>query len=156
MIFSNSDLPHQVKRMFKVMARPKHNELQFTWNTKFQFWQKLMIYGLIRPYSSIRNRKNVLRNFFLMVENQKSDSIFFVLLSKSIENVSLFRPTSVPRCSAKICYSPYVVLQTQVNSFSSTSCAFLCQRFEIWLRKFLWITPITIAKFSTQLHGCGS
>ena len=44
MIFSNSDLPHQVKRMFKVMARPTHNELQFTWNTKFQFWQKFMIY----------------------------------------------------------------------------------------------------------------
>ena len=40
-----------------------HNELQFTQNMKFQFWQKLMIYGLIRPYLSIKSRKNVL-NFF--------------------------------------------------------------------------------------------
>ena len=46
-----------------------------------------MIYGLIRPYLSIKSRKNVLKIFFLMVENQKSDSKFFGLLSKSSENV---------------------------------------------------------------------
>ena len=70
-----------------TQTNTKHNELQFTWNTKFQFWQKLMIYGLIRPYLSIKSRKNVLKIFFLMVENQKSDSKFFGLLNKSSENV---------------------------------------------------------------------
>ena len=40
------------------------NNSSLTWNTKFQFWQKLMMYGLMRPYLSIGSRKNVQKSFF--------------------------------------------------------------------------------------------
>ena len=65
-----------------------HSELQLTWNTKFQLCKKVMIYGLIRPYLSIRRGKKCSKEFFLMVENQKSDPKIFVSPNKSSENVS--------------------------------------------------------------------
>ena len=116
-------------------------------------------YAVSYSLLGIRNSnsgKKWFKKFFLMVENQKSDSKIQILLNKSSENVSLFHPTSVPHCSAKICCSPYVVLYIQVNSFSITTCAFLCQSFEICGRKFLWITPTIIVTINVQLRGCVS
>ena len=71
-----------------TQTNTKHNELQFTWNTKFQFWQKLMIYGLIRPYLSIRSRKKCSKFFFLIAENWKLDAKIYGLLTKDFFNYS--------------------------------------------------------------------
>ena len=112
-----------------------------------------MIYDLIRPYLSIRSRKKCSKKFFLIAENWKLDSQIFLLHSNFFLLRSQHGQIPLPRCSAKICYSPYVVLQLDVKDIAVTTCAGLCQRFEVWHKKLFWITPTIIAQISTQLCG---
>ena len=112
-----------------------------------------MIYDLISPYSSIRSRKKCSKKFFLMAENWKLDSQIFLLHSNFFLLRSQHGQIPLPCCSAKICYSSYVELQKQVNRFSIIVWEFLRERFEIWLKKFIWTTLISIAIIHTQLCG---
>ena len=65
-----------------------HRELQLTWNTKFQFCWKWMIYGLIRSYLSNLSKKTQSKNVWPLVKNFFLPLWFSFLLS----NLILERP----------------------------------------------------------------